>query len=183
LGTCQVDAVIDAAFSGIVGGKCELHKFLVVQGGVSELVLQSGDVGGAGLDVLLRIQKILNVIAVGCARHHLHETHRPAWRAGLDSEPGLAPDQGGEQFPVPSDLFSVFLDNLIVGADDSGLLPHAFAVRVVAVEETVVDVGMFIGSVETVHPTDDLLLPFFVGFHHPGGFAVPYRKGHDLSFF
>ena len=58
-----------------------------------------------------------------------------------------------------------------------------FRPRVVAVEETVVDVGMFIGSVETVHPTDDLLLPSFVGFHHPGGFAVPYRKGHDLSFF
>jgi len=114
----QFYAVINPAFTGVVGGQGELHKFFTIGGGVPELALKPDDVSGSCLDVLFGIQKILDFVTVRCTRHHLHEPERSTLGIGLDSESGLTPNERREHFPVPAYLPCVFLDQTIVRAYD-----------------------------------------------------------------
>jgi len=73
-GTCKINSVLNLAFSGIVGRKGELYKFILVCGSVSEFPQQSFYVGSTSFNVFLWIKQILYFVAVCGSGHHLHQS-------------------------------------------------------------------------------------------------------------
>jgi len=96
------DASQEAAFSGVIGGKGVFDEFLFIGRIVAEQPLEPGQVPGAGMDVLFRVQGVADAVFAGRAGHELHQAARTPGGNGLDAEFGLLPYDCGQQFPVPS---------------------------------------------------------------------------------
>jgi len=87
----EFQTVGQPSFSGIVGRERHLHEVVLAMRIPFHYGFQSAEMICCGLDVLLRVEHVVDVIFIGRARHHLHQAYRTSSGDGFNTELGFLP--------------------------------------------------------------------------------------------